>query len=74
MIMPKITLEFEDSDLMFAASEYQRANDELDANAMTADAQYSTDLFVAVEDARLELAEMLFDAYANRIGLRNSHK
>lgn len=72
--MPKITLEFEDSDLMFAASEYQRANDELDANAMTADAQYSTDLFVAVEDARLELAEMLFDAYANRIGLRNSHK
>ena len=60
--MAKITLEFDESQLMFAAAKFQRTNDALNGMG-DADAEESTYLFAENDEARLELAEMLYDAY-----------
>jgi hypothetical protein len=60
--MYKITLEFDGNDLTWACARYERSNDAIN-NMGDADAYESTDLFAENDDARLELAEMLYDAY-----------
>lgn len=64
--MPKIKLEFDETDVMFAAAKFQRTNDAINGMG-DADADEQTYLFAENDDARLELAELLYDAYLNHV-------
>lgn len=64
--MPKVTLEFDETNLMFAAARYQRSNDAINGMG-DADADEQTYLFQENDDARLELAELLYDAYLDHV-------
>lgn len=72
--MAKVTLEFDETPLMFAAAAFQRTNDALNAVAMEEDTptEVYQNLFADNDDARLELAELLYDAYLNHV--RNGQK